>query len=157
MNRNLILIADDDPDIRDLIAGRGSGTMTGAPPTILVVDDDDDIREIVTFKLRTAGYQTLAADNGYNALQLAEFYQPQMMVLDIAMPGMDGLTVCQQMQLHPVTADIPVLILSSRDQPGDIQLGFAVGVDDYMVKPFSPNDLVARVQWLMRTAAIRNL
>jgi two-component system, OmpR family, alkaline phosphatase synthesis response regulator PhoP len=126
-----------------------------APPIVLVVDDDDDIRELVSFKLRMAGYQTLVAANGYQALHLAEAWRPQAMVLDIAMPGMDGLTVAQQLQLHAATADIPVLILSARDQQGDIELGFAVGVDDYMVKPFSPHDLVGRVEWLMRTAAVR--
>ncbi|MFG1609917.1 response regulator transcription factor [Actinoplanes sp. NPDC049265] len=122
------------------------------PPTatcIVVVDDDEDIRELVAFKLRAAGYRTLTAADGDAGLELALRERPDLMILDVSMPGMDGLAVCGQVHRKAEMADLPVLILSARAMPYDIDLGLAVGADDYMTKPFSPAELLSRVDALL--------
>jgi DNA-binding response OmpR family regulator len=112
---------------------------------ILVVDDDQDIREVLTYKLEAAGYATLVAGDGPTALGLALEHRPRLILLDVALPGMDGLEVCRQLQADPRTAGIPVLMVSARSDAHDIDLGFALGADDYITKPFSPRELVRRV------------
>ncbi|GAA2481220.1 response regulator transcription factor [Winogradskya humida] len=125
------------------------GVRPPAPPSILVADDDEDIRDLVAFKLRGAGYRTLTVPDGQRALDLAEQMLPGLMILDVSMPGLDGLTVCHAIHRSRATADIPVLILSARARPYDIDLGFAIGADDYLTKPFSPNELLRRVHTLL--------
>jgi DNA-binding response OmpR family regulator len=119
---------------------------------ILVVDDDADIREVLTYKLQAAGYPTLTAGDGPAALELAERHRPRMILLDIALPGMDGLDVCRGLQASPRTAGIPVLMVSARSDAHDIDLGFALGADDYITKPFSPRELLRRVSGLLSNA-----
>ena len=116
-----------------------------AESAILVVDDDQDIREVLTYKLEAAGYATLTAGDGPTALALAARHHPRLILLDIALPGMDGLEVCRALQADPATAGIPVLMVSARSDAHDIDLGFALGADDYITKPFSPRELVRRV------------
>ncbi|MFF5076744.1 response regulator transcription factor [Actinoplanes sp. NPDC000266] len=118
-------------------------------PRILVADDDEDIREIVVAKLVAAGYNVITTDNGSSALHLVQAEQPDMVILDVSMPGMDGLSVCYELHSKAATAQIPVLMMSGRDRPLDIDLGLTVGADDYLVKPFSPAELVRRVRWLL--------
>nr|WP_221382969.1 response regulator [Actinoplanes polyasparticus] len=119
------------------------------PYTVLIAEDD--VRELVTFKLEQAGYATVSVNNGTTALALTHSQQPDLVVLDIGMPGMDGLTVCQQLQGLARTAGIPVLILSGRGRDIDVSLGFTVGAGDYIVKPFHPDDLINRVSRLLAT------
>jgi two-component system alkaline phosphatase synthesis response regulator PhoP len=118
-------------------------------PVILIAEDDEDIRDLISWKLELAGYRTLHAGNGNAALGLAHAHHPDAVVLDIGMPAMDGLAVCQHLHQDPGTADIPVLMLSARVRDSDIALGFTVGADDYMTKPFNPQDLINRVKNLM--------
>ncbi len=120
-----------------------------ADATVLVVDDDEDVRDLVAFKLETAGYRTVTADNGNGALTVAHQQQPDVIVLDVVLPGMDGLSVCYQLHSDPMTAQIPVIMLSSRTEENDVQLGYTVGADHYMTKPFNPSHLVQRVRWLL--------
>jgi two-component system OmpR family response regulator len=114
---------------------------------ILVVDDDGHIREVVCFALRRAGYQPLQAANGTIALDLAERELPALMILDILMPELDGLAVCRRLRAK---SDLPVIFLTSRDEEIDRILGLELGADDYVVKPFSPGELVARVKAVLR-------
>jgi DNA-binding response OmpR family regulator len=118
-------------------------------PVVLIAEDDEDIRDLIAWKLEIAGYRTMHAGNGRATLALALEHRPDALVLDIGMPEMNGLTVCERLQDDPGTARIPVLILSARSQDSDIARGYTVGADHYMTKPFSPNDLVDRVQDLL--------
>ena len=120
-----------------------------AEPTILVADDDETVRDLVAFKLAAAGYHAITAGDGSVALDLIRSEQPDMVILDVAMPGLDGLSVCYELHSSAATAQIPVLMLSARDRQVDIDLGLTVGADDYLVKPFSPAELIRRVRWLL--------
>jgi CheY-like chemotaxis protein len=120
-----------------------------AEPTILVADDDELVRDLVAFKLAAAGYHTITAEDGASALDIVHRQQPDMVILDVVMPGLDGLSVCYELHSSAATAQIPVLMLSGRDRKVDIDLGLTVGADDYLVKPFSPAELVRRVRWLL--------
>ena len=113
---------------------------------VLVADDDRDIRELVAFKLAQAGYEVLSAEDGPSALAAARERQPDLAVIDIMMPGMSGLDLCRELRRAPVGAAVPVILLTAKAQEGDVERGFAVGADDYVVKPFSPRELVRRVQ-----------
>ncbi|MBL1147622.1 MAG: response regulator transcription factor [Pseudomonadota bacterium] len=115
--------------------------------TILVVDDDPHIRDVVVFALEKAGMKTLSAANGTEALSCAAAQKPDLIVLDISMPEMDGLDVCRQIRK---TSDMPVLFLSSRDEEIDKIIGLEIGGDDYVTKPFSPRELVARVNVILK-------
>jgi two-component system phosphate regulon response regulator PhoB/two-component system alkaline phosphatase synthesis response regulator PhoP len=118
-------------------------------PTILVADDDEGVRDLVAFKLSSAGYHTITAGDGTSALTMVHREHPDMVILDVAMPGLDGLSVCYELHSSAATAQIPVLMLSGRDRQVDIDLGLTVGADDYLVKPFSPAELIRRVRWLL--------
>jgi len=125
------------------------------PRTILVVDDDPHIRQLLVFALEKAGLATLEADNGEAALAQVAAGAPDLVVLDINMPRMDGLEVCRRLRGRSAEAggQLPILFLSSRDDEIDRVLGIELGADDYVVKPFSPREVVARVQAVLRRAA----
>jgi DNA-binding response OmpR family regulator len=112
---------------------------------VLLAEDDADIRDLVTFKLREAGYEVRAFEDGLTALASAREDQPDLAVLDIMMPGMSGLDVCRELRADPATSEVPVILLTARAQESDIENGFAAGADDYVVKPFSPRELAMRV------------
>ena len=122
------------------------------PRTILVVDDDPHIRQLLVFALGKAGLHALEAEDGEVALSLVEAHAPDLVVLDINMPRMDGLEVCRRLR---AAGDTPILFLSSRDDEIDRVLGIELGADDYVVKPFSPREVVARVQAVLRRTAGR--
>jgi DNA-binding response OmpR family regulator len=114
--------------------------------TVLLAEDDTDIRDLVTFKLRQQGYEVRAFEDGLSALASARDDTPDLAVLDITMPGMSGLDVCRELRADPATSDVPIILLTARAQESDIETGFSVGADDYVVKPFSPRELVSRMQ-----------
>ncbi|MEV6305893.1 response regulator [Actinoplanes sp. NPDC051861] len=119
------------------------------PPTVLIADDDDDIRELITFKLQRAGYRTLVAGDGREAMALAVNEHPQLILLDVSMPGLDGIGFCYELHSSPQTAHIPVIIISGRGSPSDVEMGRMVGAEDYLVKPFTPAELLRRVERLV--------
>lgn len=123
------------------------------PRTILVVDDDPHIRQLLVFAFAKAGMESIEAGDGEAALALAASHSPDLVVLDINMPKMDGLEVCRRLRAE---GDLPILFLSSRDDEIDRVLGIELGADDYVVKPFSPREVVARVMAILRRAAARN-
>jgi DNA-binding response OmpR family regulator len=123
------------------------GTMVdGMQHRVLVADDDRDIRELVTFKLGHAGFTVEAVEDGVSALDRARDTRPDLVLLDVMIPGLSGLDVARQLRADSETARLPVILLTARTQESDVESGFAVGADDYVVKPFSPRELVSRVQ-----------
>jgi two-component system OmpR family response regulator len=116
-------------------------------PTILIVDDDPHIRDVVSFALRKAGFRTVEAEDGRQALTRFEAEQPDLIVLDILIPEMDGTAVCRELRKQTTT---PIVFLSSVDDEIDRILGLELGGDDYVTKPFSPRELVARIRAVLR-------
>ncbi len=114
---------------------------------ILIVDDDAHIRDVVAFALEKASMKTIEASDGKDALGAFASSKPDMIVLDINMPEMDGLDVCREIRK---TSDVPILFLSSRDEEIDRIVGLELGADDYLTKPFSPRELVARVKSILK-------
>ena len=125
------------------------------PRTILVVDDDPHIRQLLVFAFDKAGLGAIETADGEAALALVETHAPDLIVLDINMPRMDGLEVCRRLRGGEGRADIPILFLSSRDDEIDRVLGIELGADDYVVKPFSPREVVARVMAILRRTSAR--
>jgi DNA-binding response OmpR family regulator len=117
--------------------------------TILVADDDDDIRSLVAFRLERAGYSVLAARDGEEALSLALEHTPDLAVLDVMMPKLDGYELTRRLRAEESTKRMPVILLTARAQEADVQRGFDAGADDYIRKPFSPQELRARVQAIL--------
>lgn len=115
--------------------------------TILIVDDDPHIREVIRFALEKAGFATAEAADGVQALEAAVRVSPTLIILDVGMPEMDGLEVCRSLRK---TSQVPILFLSARDDEIDRVVGLEIGGDDYVTKPFSPRELVARVQAILK-------
>src|SRR4051812_48238920 len=118
-------------------------------PAVLVVDDDPPIRRMLERTLRGEGYDVGVAGDGGTALAAIERSVPDAVVLDVAMPGLDGLAVCRRLRAKGLTA-LPILLLTARDGVSDRVLGLDAGADDYLVKPFAPEELAARLRALLR-------
>jgi len=117
---------------------------------ILVVEDEQNILELVKYNLEREGFQVLAALDGTRGLEIAREESPDLIVLDVMLPGMNGLEVCRELHLDHMTRNIPIIMLSARAEELDRVLGLEMGADDYIVKPFSPRELVARVKARLR-------
>ena len=117
---------------------------------ILVVEDEEDILELIEFNLKKEGYQVSTATSGEKAINLALKNPSQLILLDIMLPGMDGLEVCKHLKHDPATMHVPIVMLTAKGEESDIITGLEIGADDYMTKPFSPRVLVARVRNLLR-------
>ncbi len=116
---------------------------------ILVVDDDRDIRELIVDYLEKSGYRASGAANGKAMWSVLKNHQIDLIVLDIMMPGEDGLTLCRQLRANP-QQDIPVLMLTARTDDSDRILGLEMGADDYLIKPFVARELLARIKAILR-------
>jgi two-component system, OmpR family, phosphate regulon response regulator PhoB len=123
----------------------GTEPQRSVPAHVLVAEDDLDIRELLVRKLTLSGYQVTAVSDGLQARKAIAEHRPDVVLLDVTMPGMSGLDVVEELRSHPDTAELPVILLTARSQEFDISTGFALGATDYVVKPFSPRDLVERV------------
>lgn len=121
----------------------------GHRPTILVAEDDGDIRDLIVYRLERSGYDVVAASDGQEALDLAAERPPDLAVLDVMMPKVDGYGVTERLRQAPETARTPVILLTARVQEADVARGFEAGADDYLKKPFSPGELRARVQAIL--------
>jgi len=113
---------------------------------ILVVEDDDIVALTIERCLRREDYRVTLANSGVEALQQARRHKPEMVILDVIMPGMDGFAVCREMRADPILADVPILFLTARTKPEDRIMGFHVGADDYLSKPFNLDELTLRVR-----------
>ncbi|GAA0532389.1 hypothetical protein GCM10010172_11440 [Paractinoplanes ferrugineus] len=139
-----------EPDVDEFTRALTSGPIAPPPAsTILIADDDDDVRDVIAFKLQVAGFRTLSADNGRSALNLAVENRPRMIILDVNMPQLDGLSVCYELHARPETVQIPVLMISGNNRPADVDRSFAIGADDYLPKPFTQVEMLRRVNWLL--------
>lgn len=117
---------------------------------VLIADDEQNQLELLSFNLAQNGYAVTTASDGQEALDYAEELQPDIIILDWMMPHLSGIEVCRNLRAQPETKDIPIIMLSARGEEGDRTLGLDVGADDYMTKPFSPRELVARVRAVLR-------
>jgi two-component system alkaline phosphatase synthesis response regulator PhoP len=121
-----------------------------AQPTILVVDDEEDIRELVELNLRREGYTILPCQTGEQAMEQAASRLPDAIILDLMLPGIDGLEVCRRLKADPRTSQIAIVMLTAKGEEADIVTGLELGADDYVTKPFSGKVLAARVRRLLR-------
>lgn len=112
---------------------------------VVVADDDADIRDLVAFKLDQAGYRTTAVGDGLSALETIRAERPELVLLDVMMPGLSGLDVLREVRADPDLDDVAVILLTARSRDDDVDQGFGAGADDYVVKPFSPRELTHRV------------
>lgn len=122
--------------------------------TILIVDDEDAIRELIHFTMEKNGYRTMEASDGEEALRLAQQAMPSLIILDLMLPEADGMEVCRRLKMSPVTAGIPIVMLTAKDDEIDKVLGLEMGADDYMTKPFSTRELAARVKAVLRRGGV---
>ena len=120
---------------------------------ILVVEDELSISELIKFNLEKSGYEVVVADTGTMALELVEQFTYSLMLLDLMLPGVDGLVVCRKVKLNNKTASLPIIMLTARNEEIDKIIGLELGADDYMTKPFSPRELLARVKAVLRRSA----
>jgi len=118
-------------------------------PVVLAADDDPDILELVAFRLERSGYTVLQAHDGEEALRLALEKKPDLAVLDVMMPKLDGFELTRRLRAEEATSKMPIILLTARAQDADVQQGFDAGADDYIRKPFSPQELRSRVQAIL--------
>src|SRR5690242_9218532 len=123
---------------------------------ILVVEDEPDIRKLVHYNLAQEHFQTLEAEDGERALRLLERERPHLIILDLMLPGLSGLELCKQLRDRPETRRLPILMLTAKASEADRVVGLEMGADDYLTKPFSPRELVARVKALLRRSDMQN-
>ena len=121
---------------------------------VLVVDDEENIRMLVKFNLEKAGYEVLEASDGNKAIETAVNSTPDIVILDLMLPGIDGLEVCRNLKRHPRTAALPIIMLTAKSDEIDRVIGLELGADDYMTKPFSQRELVARIKAVLRRSNV---
>jgi two-component system alkaline phosphatase synthesis response regulator PhoP len=123
---------------------------------ILVIEDEPDILDIIAYNLSREGYTVVCARDGEAGLEKCRREEPQLVLLDLMLPGLDGLEVCRRLQLEPETRQIPVIMVTAKGEEADVVLGLGLGADDYVTKPFSPRELIARVKAVLRRGPLRN-
>lgn len=122
-------------------------------PIVLIADDDPDIQDLVAFRLERSGVKVLRAADGEKAYRLAVEHVPDLAVLDVSMPGLDGFELTRRLRAEPTTAAIPIILLTAKAQERDVEMGLAAGANDYIKKPFSPSELGERVSSILDYAA----
>ena len=119
---------------------------------VLIVDDDPDIIRLVSYNLMQAGFEVVTAGTGRQALEIAERQPPDLIILDLMLPDVDGMEVCRSLRAHELSTHVPIIMLTARGEEIDRVIGFELGADDYVMKPFSPRELVLRVKSILRRA-----
>jgi DNA-binding response OmpR family regulator len=120
------------------------------PDTVLLVEDESDVVDLLRYNLNKGGFSVLIAEDGLVGLEMARKNRPEIIVLDLMLPGMDGYSVCRALKKDPDTELLPILMLTARGEPSERVRGLEIGADDYVTKPFSPRELVLRIQALLR-------
>ena len=128
-----------------------------AKENILIVDDEEDVLELVQFNLEKDGYKTETAVSGEEALKKAKAKRPDLIILDLMLPGIDGLEVCKKLKSDTKTEGIPVIMLTAKSEEADIITGLELGAQDYITKPFSPKVLIARVRRILQKSIVHDL
>ncbi|PCK07465.1 MAG: DNA-binding response regulator [Alteromonadaceae bacterium] len=121
---------------------------------IVIVEDEPDILEVLSYNLKREGYEVFSALDGSAGLALIQQKMPDLALLDIMLPGMDGLEICRNVKSRNRTAHIPIIMITAKSEESDVVLGLGIGADDYIAKPFSPRELVARVKAMLRRNAV---
>jgi two-component system phosphate regulon response regulator PhoB len=124
--------------------------------SILIIEDDPDIQELLEYNLEKHGFLVHITDNGERGLSHLAENTPDIVLIDVMLPGMDGIEVCKSIKLNPKFHHIPVILLTAKSQESDIIVGLELGADDYITKPFSLNELIARVKAVLRRRAVHN-
>ena len=124
----------------------------GEVPTksILIIEDEKDIVDLIAYHLKQSGFSALTALDGQSGLEIAKKNRPSLVILDLMLPGMDGKDICRALKSNPLTQSIPILMLTAKAEEVDRVIGFELGADDYVTKPFSPRELVLRVKAILR-------
>lgn len=117
---------------------------------IVVIEDEADILEVIEYNLSREGYRVHSTRNGEDGLQVVKTEDPELVLLDLMLPGLDGIEVCRRLKGDPRTRPIPIIMVTARGEESDIVLGLGIGADDYVTKPFSPRELMARVKAVLR-------
>lgn len=122
---------------------------------IVVVEDEEDILDIITYNLSREGYQVSGASDGLHGVKLIQRERPDLVLLDLMLPSVDGLEICRRIKSDASVKDIPIIMVSAKGEESDVVLGLGIGADDYVSKPFSPKELIARVQAVLRRGPVR--
>lgn len=122
---------------------------------ILVIEDEADILEVTQYNLVREGYRVSTSRDGEDGLMRVKREAPDLVILDLMLPGLDGLEVCRRMQSDPTTSGIPIIMVTAKGEESDVVIGLQLGADDYVAKPFSPKELVARVKAVLRRGPLR--
>lgn len=138
------------------MASKSITTASGAKPRVLVVEDEQDLQDLLRYNLTREGMDVTCADSGERALEIARQKLPDLILLDLMLPGVDGLNVCRTLKNEAATAGIPVVMLTAKGEEADIVVGLELGADDYIPKPFSPRVLLARIKAVLRRAGDPN-
>lgn len=122
---------------------------------ILIAEDEKDIRDLVVFSLTYGGFEAIGAINGVEAIEKATAELPDLILMDVRMPQMSGYEACEKLKSNPATRDIPIVFLSAKGQESEIRQGLSAGAEEYILKPFAPDELVRRVQEILRRTGKR--
>jgi two-component system alkaline phosphatase synthesis response regulator PhoP len=122
---------------------------------IVVIEDEADILEVIAYNLKREGYDVVTSTSGEDGLEKIERTKPNLVVLDLMLPEIDGIELCRKLKSDPVTQSIPVIMVTAKGEESDVVLGLGVGADDYVTKPFSPRELTARVKAVLRRSKSR--
>jgi DNA-binding response OmpR family regulator len=123
---------------------------------IVVIEDEADILEVIEYNLRREGFDVIASQSGEDGLEKIEKASPDLILLDLMLPEIDGIDLCRRLKSDPLTATIPVIMVTAKGEESDVVLGLGVGADDYVTKPFSPKELIARVKAVLRRGQLRD-
>ena len=126
-----------------------------AKSKVLVIEDEPDILEVIQYNIEREGHKVIACRDGEQGLSRIRTDDPDLVILDLMLPGMDGSEVCRQVKADPVTRGIPIIMVTAKGEESDVVLGLGLGADDYITKPFSPRELVARVNVALRRGTVR--
>jgi len=127
-----------------------------AQKRVLVIEDEDDILEVIEYNLSREGYDVVTSTDGLDGLGKARKSAFDLVVLDLMLPGLDGIEICRRLKMDPLTGSIPIVMVTAKGEETDVVLGLGVGADDYIRKPFSPKELVARVKAVLRRGPMKD-
>lgn len=126
-----------------------------ARESIVIVEDEPDIREVIEYNLSREGYKVTSSGDGQSGLETVRKEAPDLVVLDLMLPGVDGIEICRRLKADPLTRGIPIIMVTAKGEESDVVLGLGVGADDYVSKPFSPKALMARVKAVLRRGSLK--